>query len=166
MKRTVPSEPLDVKYAGLAMECGTLEVLLAATMQQPIMMMPLTRTLREGGVSIHQWIVHLTTRRNTQSPVSYATLRAAEIVQRATGFALTAPTQQLCHEGLERGLQLQQQLQACMTDLLSRHLRVSQVIAPARFRLPDEWVWSAHCQDPHLVFQDGSWHVVMDNTRS
>jgi hypothetical protein len=135
MNTTIPSQKLDVKYAGLAVECGTLSVLLDATLQQSVMVMPLTRTIQKEGLIVHQWILHITTRRNTQSPVYYASLRAAEVVQRATGFALTNPDRQPCPEGLQRGQLLQQQLQICVTELLSYSARVSQVIAPARFRI-------------------------------
>jgi len=166
MNTTLSSQKLDVKYAGLAVECGTLSVLLDATLQQTVMVMPLMRTIREEGLTVHQWILHITTRRNTQSPVYYASLRAAEVVQRATGVTLTTPYREPCSLGLQRGQHLQQQLQACVTELLSRSARVSQVIAPARFRLPDAWVWSACCEEPCLQFQHGSWQFITEKTHA
>jgi hypothetical protein len=87
METTIPTNDLQVKYAGLAVECGTLTVLLEALAitRQDVLIMPLERSVRRDMSTVHQWVIHVTTRTNLTSPVYFATLRAAEVVQRATG---------------------------------------------------------------------------------
>ncbi len=161
MGDTLPSQHLEVKHAGQAVECGTLKILLDAVLQHPVLVMPLTRTFQHGSLTIHQWAIHITARSRTLSPVYYATVPAAEVVQRPSGFTFTLPTQQLpVEQVIQQAHLLQQQLQACVIELLSRSVRVSTVVAPARFRLPDAWVWSARCEEPRLQYQSGSWVLV------
>lgn len=153
------SHELTVKHAGLAVECGTLAVLLDAVIQQPVMVMPLARTIQRGSLTIHQWILHITTRCNTDSPVYYATLRAAEAIQRPTSTVLAFPYPQR-EDVMHHAHRLQEELSGCIVHLLSQHARVSHLVMPARFCLPDEWIWPARCQEPRILCRDGAWVLV------
>ncbi len=152
---------LDAKYAGIAIEYGTLPLLMESLFQQPVLVMPLERSIQHGSVTIFQWIVHITTRRSSASPVAYATIWAAEVKQTATGCTLISPPQQPREAATtQRARVFQQQLLGCVITLLEHHPQVSQVLVPARHRLPDEWVWSARCEDQRIVCHDGAWVLV------
>lgn len=160
MEKTIPSEHLKVKSSGLAVECGTLTVLLAAIVHQPVLVMPLARTGTHGSLTAHQWIIHVTTRSNVHSPVYYATMRAAEVVHTAVALTLSHPYQQRGDGVIHRAQQLQGQLLTCVIDLLAHTPHVSRVIVPARFRLPDEWVWSARCEEERIQYDHDAWTLV------
>jgi hypothetical protein len=116
-----------------------------------------------GSVTIFQWMIHVTTRTSENSPVAYATFRAAEVKQTVLGETLVFPS---LEEGWiqpkERAHQFQQQFQECVAELLKRSAHVSQIIAPARHRLPDEWVWSARGSDERIACRDGAWVLLED----
>jgi hypothetical protein len=161
MSNNLSSHNLDARYAGIAIEYGTLTLLIESLFQQPVLIMPLERSIQHGSVTIFQWMVHITTRTSSTSPVAYATLRAAEVKQTAIGRTLIYPPQQPHEVALpQRALLFQQQLQTCLITLLEQSPQVSQIIAPARHRLPDEWVWSARCEDQRIVCHDGAWVLV------
>jgi hypothetical protein len=165
METTIPTNDLQVKYAGLAVECGTLTILLEtlAITRQQVMVMPLERSVRRDLSTVHQWVVHVTTRTNLVSPVYFATLRAAEVVQRATGVMMTMPAKaDRPGQTMRYAQHLQRQLYSCVIDLLSRSSQVSQIVTPARYCIPDEWVWSAQCHEPRLQCVDGSWVLVQE----
>jgi hypothetical protein len=165
METTIPTNDLQVKYAGLAVECGTLAILLdaLAITRQDVLVMPLERSVRRDISTVHQWVVHVTTRTNLTSPIYFATLRAAEVVQRATGVTMTMPTNaDRSGQTMRCAQQLQRQLYSCVIDLLSQCPQVSQVVKLARYRIPDEWVWSARCDEPRLQCVDGSWVLVQE----
>ena len=165
MDNSVSSRSLEVKYAGAAIEYGTLALLMESLLQQPVLVMPLERSIQHGSVTIFQWMIHVTTRITTHSPVVYATLPAAEIKQTVIGTLFTYPPEQPREEATkQQALRLPQQLQACVVTLLERSPQVSQVIAPARHRLPDEWVWSARGTDERIVCRDGAW-VLLDKEK-
>jgi len=123
--------------------------------------MPLERTFQQGSLTAHQWIIHVTTRLNTHSPVSYASLWAAEVVERPIGFTLTVPSRQHDGDSMKRAQQFQHQLLTCVINILERSPQVSQVLVPARHRLPDEWVWSARCVDQCIQWRDGAWVLIL-----
>jgi hypothetical protein len=161
MNNSLSSHSLEVKYAGVAVEYGTLALLIESLVQQPVLMMPLERSIQHGSITIFQWMIHMTTRANTHSPVAYATLPAAEIKQTVLGSVLTYPLQRAREEATkQQAQQFQRQLQECVIVLLERSPQVSQVIVPARLRLPDEWVWSARCTDERIVCRDGAWILL------
>ncbi len=165
METTISTNDLQVKYAGLAVECGTLTLLLEtlAITRQDVLVMPLERSVRRDLSTVHQWVVHVTTRTNLVSPVYFATLRAAEVVQRATAVMMTMPANaDRRGQTMRHAQQLQHQLYSCVIDLLSRSPRVNQVVTPARYCMPDEWVWSAQCHEPRLQCIDGSWVLVQE----
>jgi hypothetical protein len=168
MDTNITYEQLEIKHVGLAIECGTLDVLLRTLVLQPVLLMPLTRTVQQGNVIARQWCVHLTSRPSTTSPVSYATFRAAEVVTQRMGSTLTAPyPQPLFQRNGEDvvllAMRLQASLVSCLHLLLTRDSRVTTVLVPARYRLPDEWVWSARGADPRLFCeQAGMWSLISD----
>jgi hypothetical protein len=158
MNTPLSSRHLEGKYAGIALEYGTLSLLMESLFQQSVLVMPLERSIPYGSVTIFQWMVHITTRTSPTSPIAYATMRAAEIKQTAIGRTLIYPPQQPHGAALpQRALVLQQELQACVITLLEQSPQVSQIVVPARYRLPDEWVWSARCEDARIHHHDGSW---------
>lgn len=161
MKNHRTASDLEVTQAGNAIEYGHFPLFIENLMQQPVLVMPLERTLRHGSVTIFQWMIHITSRSDAQSPIAYATFWVAEVQQTALGQTLTFPTPSCWVEHpKERASHLQQQFLACITDLLKRSPQVSQVIVPARHRLPDEWVWSARCTDERLAYHNESWIIV------
>jgi cell division inhibitor SulA len=105
-------------------------------------------------------MIHVTTRTTWHSPIYYASLAAAEVVERPTGYTLTVPLAQHNGNPMERARQFHQQLLTCVIEILQQNSQVSQIIVPSRFRLPDEWVWSARCKDEHIVYQNGSWVLI------
>ncbi|MBA2678655.1 MAG: hypothetical protein H0U76_09730 [Ktedonobacteraceae bacterium] len=162
MDKSVISSNLEVKYAGAAIEYGTLTLFIEnLPVQQPVLVMPLERSILHGSIAIYQWVIHVTTRTGTKSPVAYATFRAAEVKETVLGKRLIFPSQEdWSANAKERADQLQQQFLVCITDLLNQSGRVSQVIVPARHRLPDEWVWSSRCTEERIVSRDGLWTLV------
>lgn len=162
MEKSISAQTLEVNSVGNAIECGTLAVLTDSMLQQPVLVMPLERTIQRGSLTVHQWAIHITARNSTKIPISYATFRAAEVVQRPTGLTFTLPVLQR-YEGevVKRAQQFQQQLQTCIIELLTHDPHVSQIVVPARFRLLDEWVWSARCQEQRIQYRNEAW-VLME----
>ena len=160
MNNSLSSRNLEVKYAGVAIEYGTLPLLLDTIIQQPVLVMPLERTFQQGSLTVHQWIIHVTTRIDTHSPISYASFWAAEVVERPMGYTLTVPLTQRGGDIMQRAQQFHQQLLTCVIDLLKRNPQISQVIVPARHRLPDAWIWSARCSDERIMCRDGAWVLI------
>lgn len=162
MNNHLSSRDLEVKYAGIAIEYGTLPLFIEnLPVQQPVLVMPLERSILHGSMAISQWVIHVTARTGTKSPVAYATFRAAEVKETVLGQRLIFPSQEdWSANPKERADQLQQQFLACVTDLLNQSGRVSQILAPARHRLPDEWVWSSRCTEERIVYRDGLWMLV------
>jgi hypothetical protein len=162
MDNSVSSRKLEVKHTGDAIEYGTLTLLLDSCYLQPTLVMPLERTIMYGSVTIFQWMIHVTTRTSENSPIAYATFRAAEVKQTVLGQTLVFPFQkEWLEHPKEYAHQLQQQFQECVADLLKRSAHITQVLIPARHRLPDEWVWSARCTDERIAFRDGAW-ILLD----
>jgi hypothetical protein len=161
MKNSLSSRDLEVKAVGMAIECRTLTVLLdTITEPQPVLVMPLERAVKHDHLSISQWIVHVTTRRDLASPIYFVSLRAAEVTQRSIGPSLTMPIQQEClKEPATRAVHFQEQLYDCIVALLSRSSRVSQII-PAHHCLPNEWIWSSSASEPRIQFCNGSWTLI------
>jgi hypothetical protein len=161
MNSSLSSRDLEVKAVGMAIECRSLTVLLSIIAEpQQVLVMPLERSILRGNLSLSQWIVHVTTRRDLASPIYFVSLRAAEVTQRSIGPSLTMPIQQeRLKEPATRAVHFQEQLYDCVVRLLSRSSRVSQII-PAHYCLPNEWIWSSSASEPHIQFRDGSWMLV------
>lgn len=160
MNNSLSSHALQVKYVGQTIQCSNLTVLLNAIAEQPVLVMPLERSIKRDHLVVSQWIIHVTTRCDPTSPIYFVSLRTAEVVQRAIGPSLVMPTQQEClRDPITRAQHFQKQFAACVADLLSQRSRVSQII-PARYCLPEEWVWSSLGSEPRIQFRDNAWTLV------
>ena len=60
---------------------------------------------------------------------------------------------------LERGNALQEELTQCLCQVLTQSPRVSGIIQPARYRLPDEWVWSVRSKAEQIHVHEQHWTV-------
>ena len=161
MNNSLSSQKLEVKYAGVAIEYGTLAMLLNSLLGERVLVMPLERSGQQRSQIRHQWIIHITGRRGMIGPVSFASFRAAEVIERSVGPTLAFPDleDRLSHP-MRRAQQFQEQLFTCVTTLLAQSPHIGQVVAPSRYCLPDEWIWSARCTDEHIAFRDGAWTLV------
>jgi len=54
MSDNVSQNELEIKHAGQAIECGTLEILLNAVVYQPGFLMPLQRVVSNGAQATRQ----------------------------------------------------------------------------------------------------------------
>jgi hypothetical protein len=160
-----PSEPIEfVHRGGIAVECGTLALFLdLLRYSATVLLMPLSRTIPHvGGTWLSQSAVHLTARKiDPQSPVYYCTFPAAQADGLAHHGRLTYPILEACsdQEVKARCQQLVTDLQTCLTATLEADPRVLSVYAPARYRLPDAWVWSVCTtfDGTSITFQHGRW---------
>jgi hypothetical protein len=168
-KKSLPQTPreLELDATSKVIECGTLALLTASLHVQPVLLMPLTRTIQRGSLTVQQYVVHVTASPSSSTLVLYSTFRAAEIARTLTGMTLTTPYPfQAPLPNLQIEAQrLQRELEACMTRILTSNPRVSKVIAPARYRLPDLWIWQAECTDPQIVCVDRSWKLIEEVRR-
>jgi hypothetical protein len=162
--KKVPQNKLEVKHAGQAIECGTLEVLLNAVVYQPVFIMPLQRVVSNGAQATRQWAVFLSAQPVIKhGPVYYATFLAAEALGIGKSIGLTYPYRWISATALSRGNALQEELTQCLGLVLTQHPRVSGIIQPARYRLPDEWVWSNRCKALEIHVHEQHWTVSKPN---
>jgi len=160
MNTSLSSHALQVKSIGQAIQCYNLTVLLNTITEQPVLVMPLERSVKRDHLILSQWIIHVTTRCNPTSPIYFVSLRAAEVLQRAIGPSLMMPTQHEClRDPITRAHHFQEQFYSCVVDLLAQSSRVSQIL-PARYCLPEEWVWSSLASEPQIQFSDDVWTLV------
>ena len=168
-KKSLSQTPRELEWdaTGKVIECGTLAVLTAALHVQPVLLMPLIRSIQRGSITVQPYIVHVTASPSSSAPVFYATFRAAEIGRTLTGTTLTAPYPFQAQPSVlsNEAQRLQRELEACVTRILATDPHVSQVIAPARYRLPDPWIWQAECTDPQIVSVDRSWKLIKEVRR-
>jgi hypothetical protein len=161
MSDKVPQNKLEIKHAGQAIECGTLEVLLNAVVSQPVFLMPLQRTVSNGAQAVRQWTVFLSVQPYMKhGPVYYATFFAAEAMGIGKSVGLTYPYRFIEATALERGIALQEELTQCLRQVVTQHPRVSGIIQPARYRLPDEWVWSVRSKAEQIHLHEQHWTVT------
>jgi hypothetical protein len=159
----VSQNRLEIKHAGQAIECGTLAVLLHGVVQQPVFVMPLQRVVSHGAQAIRQWVVHLTAQPSLKyGPVYYATFFAAEAMGIGQSIGLTYPYRFVEATALERGNALQEELTQCLCEVVTSSPRVSNILIPARYRLPDEWVWSIRSKANQLIVHEGHWVVSQE----
>ncbi|GHO59188.1 hypothetical protein [Ktedonobacter robiniae] len=165
-----PSKPLpDV----LPLECGSLGVLLEALgPRSTVLLMPLEGTQRQGdGFLLKHFIVHLTARSaEPGSPIFYASFKAAEVSSVGGRGQMVFPFRQEHSDPqvLTRARTLLDELQTCVTDVVSQTSQVSTIHTPARFRLPDEYVWgvASQVQESGIAFQQGHWRLSSETSRS
>lgn len=163
MNTSHSSRTLQAKCIGQAIQCCNLTVLLNTIAEQSVLVMPLERTIKRDHLVVSQWIIHVTTHCNPTSPISFVSLRTAEVMQRAIGPSLMMPTQHEClRDPITRAHTFQEQFYTCVIDLLTQDLRVSQIL-PARYCLPEEWVWSSLASEPRIPFRNGSWTLVEED---
>lgn len=163
MKKEISSRVMDSQQAASAIEYGKLSLLIEHLGGlQSVLVMPLERTVLYGSKAIIQWAIHVTTRPDLQSPIAYATFRAAEVKETVLGQRVVFPTQAPSVEtnSKEQARQLQHDYLTCVLELLKCSSRVGQIITPARHRLPDEWVWSARSTEARIAYQDGAWTLI------
>ncbi len=164
MSDKIPQEPLEIKHAGQAIECGALEVLLNAVVSQPVFVMPLQQVVSNGAQAIRRWAVFLSVQPYMKhGPVYYATFLAAEAIGIGLGVGLTYPHRFLEATALQRGNALQEELTQCLCQVLTQNPRVSGIVLPARYRLPDEWVWSNRCKALEIHLHEQHWTVSKPN---
>ena len=157
MNDKVTQKRLEIKHTGQAVECGTLDVFLKVIVHQPVLLMPLERTIPSGSQSLRQWAVHLTARPFSTGPVYYATFYAAEVLGIAQTMSLTYPYRFHSKTVLARAQILKLELMHLLQQELMEDPRVSEVVTPARYRLPDEWVWAARSTSARLIYQNEHW---------
>jgi hypothetical protein len=164
MSDKVSQNKLEIKHAGQAIECGTLAILLNAVVYQPVFIMPLQRVVSSGTQAIRQWAVFLSAQPYTKhGPVYYATFFAAEALGIGKSVELTYPYRFIEATALKRGNALQEELTQCLCQVVTQNPRVSGIIQPARYRLPDEWVWSARSKAEQIHLHEQHWTVSQQN---
>jgi hypothetical protein len=160
MSDKLSQNELEIKHTGQAIECGTLEILLNAVVCQPIFVMPLQRVVSNGSQAIRQWAVFLSAQPVTKhGPVYYATFFAAEALGIGETVGLTYPYRFIEPTALEQGNALQKELTQCLCQVITSSTRVSGIILPARYRLPDEWVWSVRSKAEQIHLHEQHWTV-------
>ena len=157
MDNKVPHKQVEIKHVGQAVECGTLEVFLNIIVHQPVLLMPLERTIPSGSQYMRQWAMHVTARPSSTSPVYYATFHAAEVLGMVQTMSLTYPYRFHGKSVLARAQILKLEVMHLLQQELMEHPRVSEVITPARYRLPDEWVWAAKSTSARLIYHHEHW---------
>nr|BBH85277.1 hypothetical protein KTC_00280 [Thermosporothrix sp. COM3] len=161
----IPKTTLEIKHelAAQAIECGTLEIFTQFLRLTPVFLMPLERARPLGNQYQREWAVHVTTRPYPNGPVYYATFLAAQAFGGLGGersWSLVFPDRLKGTEALELAHQLQEELQTCLRQVLERAPLAGKVICPARYRLPDEWVWSVQSTAASLVYREGHWRLA------
>jgi hypothetical protein len=165
MSDKIPQNTLEIKHTGQAIKCETLAVLLNAAVSQPVFLTPLERVVSNGAQAIRQWAVFLSTQPVTShGPVYYATFFAAEALGIGKSVGLTYPYRLSEPTARARGNTLQEELAQCLFQVVTHSPRVSSLILPARYRLPDEWVWSNHCKAGQIRIHQQRWTVSKSNT--
>lgn len=147
-----------------AIECGSLVSFLPLLTDPTLVLLaPLTRRIPVAVSSIWQYAVHLTTCTvvGNERVILYATFAAAEHSELGGYGCLLFPCRekQVTHEHLsERAHELQDGLLWCLTRVLENHPLITAVPSPARYRLPDAWVWcKSSLADSPITFTMGHW---------
>ncbi len=154
----------DIKYYGAAVECGTLGVFLKALRcDATVLLTPIERKVPTGtGALITQLAVHVTARGlEYDHPVYYCTFWAAQFSHVGGRGRLIFPCKDEADDPqiAQRAYQLVIELERHIFAFLKADARVSALRAPARYRLPDAWVWgvSSSLNGTDIVFQNGCW---------
>lgn len=96
MARSLSQEPDEIKYAGLAIECGHLNAFLEGLRcNATVLLMIIERTIANGGTLHKQLAVHVTARGlEHDRPVYYCTFLAAEVSGAGNHGHLTYPAKE------------------------------------------------------------------------
>ena len=158
-------------------ECGSfavfLDLLRVSSGSALSLLMPLTRHITMGAEDIWQLSVHLTSclEMSGDRTIIAATFAAAEYVDTCGGrWRITFPQREQDVSSnrsvaISRVHDLQADLLWCLTRALEEHPQVQSVHSPARYRIPDEWVWhSASLEGSGISFQLGHWTYPQPQT--
>ena len=152
MAQRIPQKQtlVEVTYETGLIECGSLNIFLESlTSNTTVLLTPLERRFWVNTSRMaHQFAVHLTARDTEaegKQPIYYCTFLAAELVSIGGRGHLLIPVKEMLDDPnvVQRAHLLQEGLQACLVQTLQDNFRVGTLRVPARYRLPDEWVWSA-----------------------
>jgi hypothetical protein len=169
MTDKIPQKQLEVKHSGNVVECGTLDVFLSFLAFTPVLVMPLQRTRPFNHHEVQQWCVHITARPLSSSPVYYCTFAAAEFIHLGASSQFTFPCHHICNApqvATEQGEQWQRELLESLCTVLRHCPHVSSVVTPARYRMPNEWVWSARSSAEQLHFHEQHWTICKPSSGS
>jgi hypothetical protein len=165
MSRSLSQEPDEIKYAGLAIECGHLNAFLEGLRcNATVLLMIVERTIANGGTLHKQLAVHVTARGlEHDRPVYYCTFLAAEVSGAGKHGHLTYPAkEERTHPQVMRfASQLAAELQDCLVAVLTADARVLLVRPCIRYRLPDPFVWGlqSSLDGTGIIFQDWHWQA-------
>jgi hypothetical protein len=165
MTRSLSQEPDEIKYAGLAIECGHLNAFLEGLRcNATVLLMIVERTIANGGTLHKQLAVHVTARGlEHDRPVYYCTFLAAEVSGAGKHGYLTYPAkEERAHPQVMRfASQLAAELQDCLVAVLTADARVLLVRPCMRYRLPDPFVWGlrSSLDGTGIRFQDWRWQA-------
>jgi hypothetical protein len=165
MTHSLSQEPAEIKYAGLAIECGHLNAFLEGLRcNATVLLMIIERTVANGGTLHKQLAVHVTARGlEHDRPVHYCTFLAAEVSGVGTTGHLVYPAkEERAHPQVMRfASQLAMELQDCLVAVLTADPRVLLVRPCMRYRLPDSFVWGlrSSLDATGISFQDWHWTV-------
>lgn len=150
-----------------AIECGSLPSFLAL-LREPttVLLAPLTLSIPVAASRIWQYAVHLTAWATVagEQAILYATFAAAEHSECGGSGCLLFPCrekQETLQHLSERAHELQEGLLWCLTRVLEGSALVDAVQFPARYRLPDEWVWfKGSLAESGITFTIGHWTLT------
>lgn len=157
-------DSVEFLHRGLAIECGTVEIFLSQLRHSAtVLLMPLERTIPQTNGWLTQMAIHLTARKVElrESPVYYCTLLAVELLGIGDTGRIIAPYREERPHPLvtTRANHLTTSLQRSLLATLKADPRVSQVLVPARYRLPDAWVWNVRTslEGTSITLQEDRW---------
>jgi hypothetical protein len=165
MTRSLSQEPDEIKYAGLAIECGHLNAFLEGVRcNATVLLMIVERTVANGGTLHKQFAVHVTARGlEHDRPVYYCTFLAVEVSGAGKNGHLIYPAkEERTHPQVMRfASQLATELQDCLVAILTADPRVLLVRSCMRYRLPDPFVWGlqSSLDGTGIHFQDWHWQA-------
>jgi len=146
-------------------ECGNLGILLSMLpMYSTVLLMPINR--RDAVMSnIDTRVAVQVTARVEDARDGPAILTATFIAAVCTTFgghgSLFVPCEERATDAayiLSRARDLQSELLVCLVACLDKHPSVARVQHPARYRIPDEWVWHPALLDGSgISFHMGHW---------
>jgi hypothetical protein len=158
------SSAVEYLHRGFAIECGTIEILLTLLRHSTtILLMQVERTVPQHGSWLAQRAIHLTARKMDQrdSPVYYCTIPAVQFLFVGDHGQLIVPVREerATTQVTARALTLATSLQGALVASLQADARVNQVVTPARYRLPDAWIWGVQTslEGTAIAFQQDRW---------
>lgn len=159
------SQLIETAGGPLAIEFGSLDLLLQVVRTAPVLLMPVERLVVQGGIARgKQWALHVTARGvEPGRPIYYATLPAAEVeLEGEDTGKLVFPYESSREEArsvLIQGQLLSNDLRDAVIQTLQLDHRVFSLLVPGRYRLPDSWVWGVRSDTGTLpiVLSKGRW---------